>query len=444
MAAVVCVFAALGLCGYAFSIDVLYRPIAGGAASHPLTLSSALLLGLSLLGKSRPRAAVAAGLVFLIAGLRLVPNDQAQSVFNALTPFAGVVHHDREAGLSNAMGQNTALMFLLISLSVLLVVGRRPRESQTMAFLAMAVPMVSITGYAYSLPQFYGSMSLITVTLGMPLAAACAAGTAHHGMLRAILSPYVTGRIARVQIILGYLAPFFGGYLLIKAIGQHGDTSLFGVFVVSISWFIIILISVSSMVHERIDRARRFNERALAKSASVDVLTGVFNRRAFDQHCEEELVRCRRSGQPLSLVMMDIDYFKRVNDTGGHPIGDLVLTRTARLVKGHVRAIDTVGRLGGEEFAVLLPDTTCEGAAYKAESLRRLIESLRFDPWPGHDGCITASFGCATLQPGERISDLLRRADEALYRAKTSGRNQVIAVNLAPCATTAVEPHIPA
>jgi diguanylate cyclase (GGDEF)-like protein len=347
-----------------------------------------------------------------------------------MTPFAQMVAHDHALGLSNAMGANTAAMFMLISLSVLLGAARRPHLSQIVAFLALAMPMVAVTGYAYSLPKFYGAMSLITVTLGIPLAIASSTKSAYRGILRAILGPYVTGRIARVQIILGYIVPLFAGYFLIKAIGEHGDTSLFGLFVVAISWFIIILVAISSVVHEQIDRARRLNERALAKSATVDALTGAFNRRKFDQCGAHELAQCMRSGHPLSLLMIDIDFFKRVNDTGGHPIGDLVLQKVAKLLRNHVRTVDTVGRLGGEEFAILLPDTACQGATYKAESLRRLIESLRFDPWPGHDGCITASFGCATLRTGETLSDLLRRADEALYTAKSNGRNQVVGVDL--------------
>jgi diguanylate cyclase (GGDEF)-like protein len=424
--------AAISAGGYAFSVEALYRPIAGGPASHPLTILSALLLAFGIAGQSRLmprwRAAFAAAVVAVLCIVRLTPGPLAGEVFTLLTPFNDMVARDLQAGMRNGMGTNTATMFLLIALSVLLHWRRWVMTSQIVAFFSIALPMVSITGYAYGLPRFYGDMSLMTVTFGLPLGLAAAGLTAHHAVLRALLSPHITGRIARVQVMLGYFFPFVTGFLLLKAIGERGETSLFGVFVVAISWFIILLVAISGVVHERIDHARRLNERALGRSATVDPLTGAFNRRKFDLSIEAEVQRSHRSGQDLSLVTVDIDFFKRVNDTGGHPVGDLVLKTVAGILKSHIRMTDTLGRIGGEEFAILLPNTSLEGAGYVAESLRRLIESKHFAPWPGHDGHITASFGCASLAADDTEAALIARSDMALYEAKTTGRNRVVTV----------------
>lgn len=429
LALTVGVLAALSAGGYAFSLERLYRPIAGGPASHPLTVTTALLLVLALVegwrSRRRRRATLAAMAALSICALRLLPGETAATLFGFLTPFQAVVAHDRDMGLSNGMGVNTALMFLSVSLAVLFYCRRWMRLSQVAAFISLAFPMVSITGYAYGLPRFYGQMSMMTIVFGMPLGLAAASLSANRALLKAILSPHIAGQVVRVQIVLGYLFPFLSGFLVVKAIHENGETGLFGIFVITISWFIILLVTICSVIHERIDHARRMHERTLIRTATQDPLTGLFNRRKFDLCLEAELMRSHRDAAPLSLIMIDVDHFKRVNDTGGHPMGDVVLKSIATAVKRHIRATDISGRLGGEEFAVLLPGTDLAGAAYLAESLRRIVESLHFPPWPGHEGLITASFGGATLKTEESASDLLRRADEALYAAKTGGRNRV-------------------
>lgn len=428
------ILAAISLGGYVFSLEILYRPLPNGPASHPLTILSALLLAIAIAEyhRSHIRSEVLAWVVAILCVLRLAPGSTAEGIYSVLTPFHAMVTHDRQLGLRNSMGVNTALMFLFISSSILLLRRRWLHTSQIFAFISLAMPMVAITGYAYGLPKFYGEMSLVTITYGLPLGLTAAALSANRAMLRVILAPYITGRIARIQIALGYIIPFMLGFLFLKALQSNGETNLFGVFVIAISWFIILLITISSVVHERIDHIRRLHERALARSALIDPLTGIFNRRKFDSCFDAEVQRSRRGGTPLSLIMIDIDFFKMVNDTGGHPMGDLVLKTVARTVKNHIRTTDTLGRLGGEEFAIILPDTTVEGVAYVAESLRRIIESTNFAPWPNHDGRITASLGCTTWVMGDTETSMLRRADTALYNAKAAGRNQIAVLNATP------------
>jgi diguanylate cyclase (GGDEF)-like protein len=160
--------------------------------------------------------------------------------------------------------------------------------------------------------------------------------------------------------------------------------------------------------------------RRLEELATPDALTGVFNRRRFDELAETELARARRYGHVLSVFILDIDHFKRVNDTHGHGAGDEVLVAFAGLVRRGVRETDHCARWGGEEFVVLTPVVDPQGAAELAERLRRSFAAHDL----GSIGRVTASFGVAQYRPDETIDSLFGRADQALYRAKESGRDR--------------------
>ena len=166
----------------------------------------------------------------------------------------------------------------------------------------------------------------------------------------------------------------------------------------------------------------------LEQEVVTDALTGVFNRRYLDNRLLEELGRSRRYGFPLSAIFLDIDHFKRVNDTHGHPVGDVVLAGVAKLISGGLRDTDVAARYGGEEFVVLAPHTALPGATEVAQRLIAAIEAHAFD-LPNAPGTlhITCSAGVATL--GEVVAestDLLGAADKNLYRAKQEGRNRVV------------------
>ncbi len=161
--------------------------------------------------------------------------------------------------------------------------------------------------------------------------------------------------------------------------------------------------------------------RALSAEAREDELTGIANRRAFTERLAGEVGRARRYAGPLSLVLIDLDRFKRVNDTLGHQVGDAVLVETTRRLKALVRGGELVARIGGDELAWLLPETGVEGAVRAAE---RAIEAIRTRTF-GPAGRITASAGVAGLQPGDGPSELVGRADGALLRAKADGEGTV-------------------
>lgn len=170
------------------------------------------------------------------------------------------------------------------------------------------------------------------------------------------------------------------------------------------------------------------NTRRLVKEiqllADFDELTGALTRRHFFKMSEREFLRGRRFGRPLSIVMLDIDFFKTVNDTYGHAVGDQVLREVVQRCQKNIREIDIFGRYGGEEFALVLPEMDREEAQDIAERLRTAIARCPFQTKAGNLE-ITISLGLADLNQDESIDAILKRADEALYFAKRSGRNQV-------------------
>lgn len=158
--------------------------------------------------------------------------------------------------------------------------------------------------------------------------------------------------------------------------------------------------------------------------ARTDALTGLPNRRAFDQALDELYGQYLKAGQPLSLVLLDVDHFKKINDTFGHAVGDVVLKRVADHFASSAEDCYLVARYGGEEFGFLFADTVAKATLY-AETLRQKLAGDSIDA-DGHTIRVTASAGVAQLQNGERIGDLVRHSDQALYRAKDQGRNQVV------------------
>jgi diguanylate cyclase (GGDEF)-like protein len=178
---------------------------------------------------------------------------------------------------------------------------------------------------------------------------------------------------------------------------------------------------MESLVRERTRELEAAN-RALDQLAHSDPLTGLLNRRGLDAYLDRQMAAARRMRRPLSLLMVDADHFKRVNDQFGHDIGDDVLRMLGRHLRERLRESDVAARYGGEEFVVVLPETDAEGAMCLAESLRKSIAMQR----DARYGSITVSMGMAALHSAEDTpSDLLRRADAALYAAKASGRNRV-------------------
>jgi diguanylate cyclase (GGDEF)-like protein len=188
---------------------------------------------------------------------------------------------------------------------------------------------------------------------------------------------------------------------------------------------------VQARVRTQLELAKRTRaleeaNRELTHLAMTDMLTGCFNRRYFMNAADMELSRMKRHGYPAVVAMVDIDHFKAVNDRYGHDVGDRVLRAVAKCCDDTVRYEDTVGRMGGEEFATLLPVADASGAGMVLERVRTSVEKLAFEA-EGHPFRVTISIGVSQLQRDDlSIDDALRRADAALYEAKKDGRNRIV------------------
>ena len=215
-------------------------------------------------------------------------------------------------------------------------------------------------------------------------------------------APYSTNALATMTVGLAYLSVTFHVY------GAR-----------SVSYFV---------------RMRDLHDQ-LRVQATRDALTGVYNARAFHEACAPLLQAAARRGQPCSVLFIDLDHFKRINDTLGHLAGDHVLQAVARTLGQALRRSDVLGRVGCEEFAAFLPDTDAAGAFKVAELLRQSVERLALTI-EGQAVAVTASLGVTTYAGGGpgtlSLQDIQRQADEAMYQAKAAGRNRVSALSLQP------------
>jgi two-component system cell cycle response regulator len=185
---------------------------------------------------------------------------------------------------------------------------------------------------------------------------------------------------------------------------------------------------VNALEKARFQKEIKEAQRKIVEMSILDDLTGLCNRRCFTDLLEKESARALRYGTPLVLCMMDVDEFKRVNDLYGHQAGDMVLRELGSLLRKSIRMSDTACRYGGEEFALLLPNTDLREAMIQGERLRRMFETHRFE-WKGTPFRVTLSFGLTRLNSGTNPSStsLVEDADKALYKAKRAGKNRVVA-----------------
>ncbi len=193
---------------------------------------------------------------------------------------------------------------------------------------------------------------------------------------------------------------------------------------------IIILLGVIYLFIFQLMKKLSEARKKIKEMAIMDELTKIYNRRYFFIKVQEEFQRAKRYGKPLCCIMIDVDYFKRINDTYGHSLGDMVLEQLAGILKSNCRAPDTVARYGGEEFIILLPEADREGSVATAEKIRILVEQAGISTEAGTPIPITISLGAAHFSPahlkkGNDYQQLIKAADAALYLAKLNGRNRV-------------------
>ena len=365
--------------------------------------------------------------VIVLMLVRMIDEIAGSQLHYVLTPFKEELNVDLASGISNELGINTALMLMAVALSQVFLFLNKPSTSQTFAFIGLFLPSVAFIGYAYSVSSFFGEMSLTTATIGYALSLSALSLTAKHGLVRALLSPHFGGRLSRIQVSIAIFVPTILGYLFIKTLQHSTAQSTFGLFIVTLCWVSFILVGISAIYNEKVDSERRNMERLLLEAANQDALTRLPNRRKFFEESTHEFDRSLRTGKLLWVMMIDIDHFKTVNDKAGHDIGDKVLVAVGNTIKQSVRKIDVVGRIGGEEFAVVLTDidTSQKPILRIAECIRENVEKIQIDEWTEHYGPVTVSIGLASSTSTSCLQQVLKMADKSLYHAKHSGRNRV-------------------
>lgn len=191
------------------------------------------------------------------------------------------------------------------------------------------------------------------------------------------------------------------------------------------------IIFIILIADQTLNRWRK-REDTIRELSRTDGLTGTHNRRSIIEMLDKETARTHRHGPPLCVVLLDLDHFKKINDTWGHPMGDRVLIETARLLRSSIRQCDAVGRYGGEEFLLLLPDTSLPGASTLVERCRANLAELVITSDSGERIPVSGSFGlvCNEHYLSASTEMLIKEADDALYRAKEGGRNCVVALDM--------------
>jgi diguanylate cyclase (GGDEF)-like protein len=234
----------------------------------------------------------------------------------------------------------------------------------------------------------------------------------------------------RWHILSGLIGFFFLGYIGYTVVFWNRHTAWLDLLVPTVFFFGagFVWLTVTLALRTAIDIRR---VAVLEQENITDPLLGIYNRRYLDRRLQEEFTRARRYSLPLSLLLLDVDHFKRVNDTYGHQVGDLVLNYLGKLLLSVIRATDIIARYGGEEILILTPNTTLSAAAMLAERMRQHVEThelvLTSEPDKRQAIRITISIGVTELgRDVANTAELVHNADAALYRAKEEGRNRVV------------------
>lgn len=249
-----------------------------------------------------------------------------------------------------------------------------------------------------------------------------------------IITVFLSVRIIpRILSTIGFPVGFGIAFLYDNFNEQYWYYEHMGMIVNIVGSIILISVLLGHIVYH-LNRSNYFQARELRrqqqhiqKLADEDQLTGLYTRREFENRYREEFERTERYGTKLSVVMIDLDHFKEINDTYGHPVGDEVLETMGTLIDEKTRSSDVCGRYGGEEFALVLPETPLKGARITSERLRKVLAEQTFETEDGEEFTVTCSIGIAEYSPSfDDPEVLLEQADDALYEAKETGRNQVV------------------
>lgn len=423
--------AAVVLLGWQFDVVALRTVLPGANSMKPASALAFMLAGLALLnrcsvvplqGLCRAASAVVAtiGVASLLAHVLDVslPSDHWY-------PDPESVSIGRIPG---RMSQITAVGFTLLGVLGLLP-DRSPwwRLQHGLALLVLAIAMFALASFAFQAgAQLERSdttpVAIHTALLFVLAALAWLTTLPAKGLMRVVHAPSMGGMAARRLLLPALLLPSLLG-LFARVAGDRlawTQATVVSTLALLSAGALAGLIWWVALLLDRLERERA-HAIALHDESHTDALTGLPNRRAFDEAIAGLVHSRRHADRSFALLMLDLDRFKDYNDTYGHLVGDEVLRQTAQLLRSALRPGDVPARYGGEEFAVLLPDTEAPEAARVAE---RIVQYFRVGSWPGRT--VTVSIGTAAAGPAEATDDLVGRADTALYAAKAAGRNRVM------------------
>lgn len=420
--------AGMALFGWAAGVPVLTSVAPGLVSMKANTAIAFLLLAAGLYCEAwrrnqRCQKFLAVG-AMLLAGLSIIqyPLGVNFGIDEALV--RDTVRSRHPGRMSPITGSN----FVLLGAAMLLPRFRKWVDyiKEAMALLVALSSTFAIVGYLYGVPVFYGALSSSSTAMALHTGASfllLALGFLFveraAGFVKVFEGPSIASMVARYMVPIAVLVPAVLGAIFIHSRLNPGHPYLaMALSVVSDIVLLVTLIWVLAFMIRRVEA-----ERELAKhQADTDRLTGIYNRRYFETSLEAEVQRARRYGSPLSLILFDVDGFKQFNDRYGHLTGDRVLAQLVRQCERDLRTPDVFCRYGGEEFAIIAPETTAEAGATLARRIRQGVEAMPLGFVPES---VTISLGIAAWQPGfAGNEDFIAAADSALYTAKNSGRNR--------------------
>lgn len=421
--------------GWGLHINILRTFIQGQPAMVPNTALGFLCAGMALAlastrSGSRRRISAACSLVTVLIG--------ALSLFEYACPvnlgIDAIISRGigSDASTSTRMAPTTAVCLILVGFAVALVRRKGWASlSQFLACTAVAVCLFNILGYLYQVhdASVFGipmGMAIHSIITFLILIAGILTMECDRGIMEIIMANAPGGMMARWLIPISIVLPALLGWLRWYAqfrLGAFDTVVGLSIFASSNIIITVVLLWVGANLLNRADISREH----MRFIASHDVLTSLLNRKGIMEVLEREMSHCKRNGAPLSVLLADVDHFKSINDTLGHQAGDDVLREISARLRNSVREDDYVGRLGGEEFLLVLPGCDLDAAVTRAEQLRRQIAE-----GPMHAGdrfcSVTLSLGAAAVTDtlhADSSEMLIHQADEALYGAKQGGRNQV-------------------
>lgn len=445
----------LVLVGWIFEVEPLKTVLPGMATMKVNTALSLVLVGFALRQCLRGGGICptrterfAAALVVLVASATLF-----EYVTGVNLGIDNALISDRAAGAFAAfppgrMSTVTTICLLLLGAALLLlpvngIVARR--WVQGAALFALLASGLGLVSYAYDIGALfqinpYSTMAMHTAATITIVSIGILYARPDFEVMGPIRSQRLGGLAARTLLPAGVCIPLIIGWIGLQG-RQLGYYRLeFGLAMHTVSTIIafVVLVWYSARTLNHADEQRDLAQKAerdLRRMSELDPLTGLLNRRSLAEQTAREWDRIVWSDRPLSCLMLDLDFFKAINDTYGHMLGDAALTQVASILSEHCRPGDLVARYGGEEFCIIAPETSAHGASQLAERLSRALSGRTFR-LGSHTLRLTASLGVAEAQgPQDSIDAMLGRADQALLSAKRAGRNRVVVYP-----TSAVDP----